>query len=380
MDSPAFYFFVFFSGTLGILMSIEQLLSRNRRLVNYINAGFIFSLSMVQLYHGFMITGYLLKYPHLVLFHAPFVFLVGPMIYFYMKFITDNSFTFRRSHLRHFLPAAFIVLMLLPFYLSSAEVKYRYISYPLGRATDTGLLNVYAVLLFFMLLANLVYLAVFYIKNPFITDSSFREQKKGAFYTCHVSIFGIGISIVTYLAVYIMYAADLFGRETYLELMRYNTLMVGLIIVFIHMLGERYSDLFQELRDEAEKIRYQRSRIEGVDVEDILARLSQAMEEERIYCVEDLTLNMLASELSIAPYQLSQILNERLNKNFNQFINERRIAEACRLLVNEPEKKVSDIALSVGFNSVSVFYSWFLRVNAISPARYRDNHSEKKHS
>jgi YesN/AraC family two-component response regulator len=105
----------------------------------------------------------------------------------------------------------------------------------------------------------------------------------------------------------------------------------------------------------------------------VLRKLDQMMAVDKVFCDEDLTLGSLADEIEISPYQLSQILNERLNKNFNTYINEYRIREAGMLLIDEPDRTITSISYAVGFNTLSSFYNSFSKIHNSSPATYRKN-------
>lgn len=108
-----------------------------------------------------------------------------------------------------------------------------------------------------------------------------------------------------------------------------------------------------------------------IDTEKVSKDLKKLMEEEKLFRIEDLTLNMLAKEIDIPAHHLSKILNERLNVNFSKFINRYRIEEAKLLLIRETEIPVINIAYEVGFNSLSTFYSAFLKFTGVAPAKYR---------
>lgn len=95
------------------------------------------------------------------------------------------------------------------------------------------------------------------------------------------------------------------------------------------------------------------------------------MTENKPYLNEDLSLRELAESLELTPHQLSRILNERLQTNFNNYINRRRVLEACDILEREPERSVLSIAYEVGFNSKSSFYEAFTRFKNTSPGTYR---------
>ncbi|MBK6609092.1 MAG: hypothetical protein IPG24_27335 [Leptospiraceae bacterium] len=52
------------------------------------------------------------------------------------------------------------------------------------------------------------------------------------------------------------------------------------------------------------------------------------METEKLFCDEDISLNRLSEILNIRADQLSEIINNKFQKNFNQYINDFRIEEA----------------------------------------------------
>jgi len=117
--------------------------------------------------------------------------------------------------------------------------------------------------------------------------------------------------------------------------------------------------------------KYDHSLLKGLDTKLIHEKLKNLMERRKIFMTEDLTLSMMSEELSITPQQLSEFLNTKLSVNFNAYINQFRIKEAKKILINEPEKPVISIAYDTGFNSISVFYSAFMKFNGMSPAKYR---------
>jgi AraC-like DNA-binding protein len=86
-----------------------------------------------------------------------------------------------------------------------------------------------------------------------------------------------------------------------------------------------------------------------------------------------LTLGDIARQLSIPQKELSQVINERLNKNFCTFINEYRIREAQRLLLENTGKKLSilDIAFESGFNCKTSFNTVFKKHLQMTPTHFR---------
>ncbi|MAB33326.1 helix-turn-helix domain-containing protein, partial [Thalassospira sp.] len=83
----------------------------------------------------------------------------------------------------------------------------------------------------------------------------------------------------------------------------------------------------------------------------------------------------LANAVGVTPNQLSYVLNQHLGKSFFDFVNEVRTYEASRLLIEEADRTILDIAISVGFNSKSTFNLAFKKIIGKTPSAYRDENS-----
>lgn len=108
----------------------------------------------------------------------------------------------------------------------------------------------------------------------------------------------------------------------------------------------------------------------------ILAQITKAMEEGKLYTQTGLTIADLAKNLSIQEYRLRRIINQQLKfRNFNQFLNNYRIAEASTLL-RESDTPISTIALDVGYASLSVFNKAFKERYRVTPTEFRNQELE----
>jgi AraC-like DNA-binding protein len=110
------------------------------------------------------------------------------------------------------------------------------------------------------------------------------------------------------------------------------------------------------------------------DKETMIA-VQRLMETRRIYRDVDLNLDRLARKLGIPARQISAAINRTTAKNVSQYVNEFRIAEACRLLV-ETEKSVTEIMLEVGFQTKSNFNREFRRVTDMAPIQWREKKAQ----
>lgn len=100
-------------------------------------------------------------------------------------------------------------------------------------------------------------------------------------------------------------------------------------------------------------------------------QLMAVMREQRLYVKTGLTIADLAKELKMQEYRVRRLINQQLGyRNFNQFLNNYRINEARELLVRS-DASISNIALDVGYASLSVFNKAFRERYNLTPREYR---------
>lgn len=145
---------------------------------------------------------------------------------------------------------------------------------------------------------------------------------------------------------------------------------IGLAFLIVQLTLGRRPALSDEI-SEAARASYAVSTLNQIDCDATLHRLAQWMESERPYLDPEFSLATLAEALQLSPHQLSELLNSRLGKSFSRYLREWRIAEACRLLREEPNASVLSIGLNVGFSSQSGFYEAFREIQGMTPGQYR---------
>jgi AraC-like DNA-binding protein len=363
-------FIIFFSGVVYFLSATVYLFEKNKTTAHYTLIGMLFSVGIWQLYHGCMVSGMLMQYPHLALIHVPFLYLTAPFLYFFFKILAGENYNFTAKSALHLLPSLFFTLMLLPFYLQTADEKRELIQNSLGPDSHPLEYPFYPTIIFIIILAISMYAVAFLVKIIPLIRKKELSIKNMTFF----SLIFIAINyflIFLYLFGFTMVKLYNFPHSFYLSIIKTISLLLAVQICLMMIIKTRYPDYFKQIRDEGQRIRYTASRITGLNVEEVLQKLVHLMMVEKVFCDEDLTLGTLANELNISPYQLSQILNERLNKNFNAYINEYRIREAGKILVEEPDRTITSISYAVGFNTLSSFYNSFSKIHNLSPATYR---------
>ncbi|HSA33136.1 MAG TPA: two-component regulator propeller domain-containing protein [bacterium] len=118
--------------------------------------------------------------------------------------------------------------------------------------------------------------------------------------------------------------------------------------------------------------RYERSRLDDDTAGRLVAMILDHLDKEKPYKDPDITLARLADRIGLTPHMLSQLLNDRLNKNFNHFINDYRIDEVKKLLDTPSNRdKLLAIAYDAGFRSKTTFNTMFKRSTGKTPSEYR---------
>lgn len=98
--------------------------------------------------------------------------------------------------------------------------------------------------------------------------------------------------------------------------------------------------------------------------------LEEWMEKEKPYLNPAFRLNDLRKVLPLNRTYLSQLINSEYGCSFYQFVTNYRIRDAKRLLHEQPEMKMQDIAEHCGFSSPTVFARIFARETGKNPSEW----------
>lgn len=350
---------LFFEGCLAALLAVVQLLQafRDRKhawpCVLFSGVAFVV---LQQFYYGAYATPDL----ELAVWPGQFVkFLLGPALLFSFRKLFYRSYRVTGRDMAHLVPAvialcleAFVVLAPMSRSAAVLDLRAALISQRIGYYY-----NLFGVVLFSLYL--------FYIP---VSEGlvSLRKRKANDTIMKIILIFLVIIGVIITLMIAAIVAQKVMLARS-----------IGSLSIFpflaIFIATYQFPQAIPILTSMIRKKIYERSLIRGIDVEALKNRLKDIMEEDKVYCDEDLTLKRLADLLSITPHQLSEFLNTHMDVSFNNYINRLRIDEAVSLMKSQPERSISSICYSVGFNSRSVFYRAFREVTGESPARLKKN-------
>jgi AraC-like DNA-binding protein len=123
--------------------------------------------------------------------------------------------------------------------------------------------------------------------------------------------------------------------------------------------------------------KYARSSLDAATTARIRRKLDLALARPETSRDSLLNLRSLSRDIGEKAHYVSQVINQDLGSTFYELVNRRRIAEAKRMLVDEANQTVLEIALAVGFNSKSTFNTAFRRETGMTPTAFRAAQVEK---
>lgn len=106
---------------------------------------------------------------------------------------------------------------------------------------------------------------------------------------------------------------------------------------------------------------------------DHIRTLEDLLINQKRYLDCNLSLDSLAAEMGLSKSHLSRTINAELNTGFNDYLNNLRVEEAKRYLV-QPEFEhytLLAIGLEAGFNSKTTFNTAFKKITGMTPSEYR---------
>ena len=291
-----------------------------------------------------------------------FLLAIGPLIYFYVRKITQPQYQLRWKDLLHFSP------LLLEQAALVLEIKE---SVRTGTETYTTpvfpLLNFVLQLLIFISIISYLYhshrlIQKFYRQlQPVLMDRSLLEFKwlrRLLAATALLWLLWIGFAALDYL----WYHGQL-GIHVYYPF--YIYFAVILIWTAVAAFLRPQAGLMAQTSAASKSSPPAELRDKG-------AWLKKTIEANKYYQDPDASLSSLAEKLGLTVHELSRIINTVLKKSFNDFVNEYRVIEVIRKMQDPTYNRLSllGIAFDSGFNSKTTFSRAFRRFTGKTPGQY----------
>jgi AraC-like DNA-binding protein len=340
---------------------MELVKKQERKNLNMIFLSLLFAIC--QFNSGLQATGkynkILSEYPILIVTLLVSIFILGPLILRTGFSMVDFAIK-RQIEIIHFTPAVIVFLLGILFLFLPDQVQMKMIedSFHFERM---NMINILIAISGIHFVSYVTYLLIFDIKT-------YRE------YSIPHSRLVYTIVMFSLLAAVFIIISDYSNQLVFFHI---GANLITIIFIMIFLFSTRYPDFFKSLKSEIRYQKYQKSLAESMDLDLARQRLQELMEERKLYLNENLKLHQLADELLITPHKLSRLLNEYYEMNFNDFLNDYRINEAKKMLVNELEKNILHIAYEVGFSTKATFNSQFLKKTKLTPTKYRKKYKKR---
>lgn len=126
---------------------------------------------------------------------------------------------------------------------------------------------------------------------------------------------------------------------------------------------------------ELEKVKSKSDKVENLSVQkikEIEVKLEKVLVQEKKFLQRGYSIHTLSEDIGIPSYLLTIYLNQRLQTNFSDLINEKRIEECCELISSGKYDYLSllGIAELSGFNNRNSFTQAFQKFKNVSPSLY----------
>jgi AraC-like DNA-binding protein len=120
--------------------------------------------------------------------------------------------------------------------------------------------------------------------------------------------------------------------------------------------------------------------IDPEKADEIMKKVSYLFDVEKIYRQENINVQLLSEKLSIPSYQLSWVINKKMNTTFSELVNSCRIEEVKKRLTShlDADKTILEIAFDSGFNTKTSFNRVFKKLTNKTPSQYRKQFLLKK--
>ena len=329
-----------------------------------------------------------------LLLALPAFYLLPPCFWLYVQGLTTSSpWRFQKKHFKHFALSGFALCIIICAWLLPAEIRHGLLvegneqvvasSPAFWRYFVYGLL----ILTFGMVIGWCVQ-AGYYVVAVFRQLHRYRTLLKQVFASTETQeLRWILWLLLAFIGIWLLVSASLLYDNLVGPLQLDPALQNGVTFILVWTIagwGLRQKPGFVELyqADAAmqEKLqetlqtltepKYQRSALNEQFSSNIVNKLTQAMQQDQLFLDASLSLPKLAKHIATSPSYISQTLNETLGVNFFDYVNRYRV-EAAKIQLLTSDATVLEIAMNVGFNAKSSFYTAFKKETQLTPSQFR---------
>jgi AraC-like DNA-binding protein len=362
LDSSHFYFLV--AVLQGFILAV-LIIVRKPVITTNVFFGIIVLLFSLSLLHG-VLEQSIHAFNARFLFPMEYGFLLGPLCYFHFRQIATPALVLQRRDLLHFIPSLLldVALYLITFSYIRSNLEW-------AEAHVAEIQITFLIVALFFIVHVCVYAAVAY---RMIGKSEIRPRENAAdiqkWSMIFFSLWMVAILVEALVVVSAILNIDIFATNDNLI---YNPM--GIIkAICIYTLGYWYLIKYHSLLVRHSKS-FDRTIVSKYSADEIHQKQQQlhaALEESELYKDEKLTVEKLAKHLGWPARDLSGIIAEQFDLNFNDFVNRYRV-RAFKLMAEKPENhkySIMGLAEKAGFNSKASFYRAFKKECGQTPSEF----------
>ncbi|MCB9225601.1 MAG: helix-turn-helix transcriptional regulator [Chitinophagales bacterium] len=313
----------------------------------------------------------------------------GPFLYLYTKYLLFKRHFFRSKDFIHFIP--FILLTILYFAFFKEKLTF---NGPLILKKD-GYIP-FRLLYAFAFVSSIISYAYMTLKllaknRNLLKDrfSYFSENNELNWLYALTAIF-----LLTYSTYFALGGYNAIKGVQYFDIGYTADIFLTILAFTVSYFGLKQPYLFRYIPEKTEKDddeenntpkqkqgeddddsteKYKNSTLTDEQKERYIKHIFAFTESEKPYLNSELTVQDLSKQLNISRHHLTEILNNDIGKNFFTFINEYRIKEVQRRLLDPKFEHLTIVAIAFdsGFNSKSTFNSIFKQQTDTTPSKWR---------
>ena len=358
-------------GTLALFFELLLLSKKNKCLCDKILAFWMFIMGVHLFLYYFFSSQMYLSYPHLIGMGSSLPLIHGPLLFLYTGSVTRYFSKWKPKYLLHFLPPLFFMVIFFDYFVSPGQGQIVFI-----KNISKNPKIFYGLIYPAILISGFSYITLTWLlyrrhRHIILNSLSNLNEKNNLHWLRNLLIGMLLIWLVVFLNNSIL-KTSVNDDLIYIS--------VSLFVLFLGFFGFRQGDIFINFPDKFldeglitdNKPRYTKSGLKEDQAYEIKNQLEKIIIEKKLFLDENISLPKLAEILSIHPNYLSQIINDKFQKNFYDFINSYRIEEFKQLVALEKNKNKTFFALALdcGFNSKASFNSSFKKITGITPSEF----------
>jgi len=309
------------------------------------------------------------------LIFIPFEFLMVPMFFLFVKSYLKNNF--KKHH---------IYLLLIPFF---STIFYQILT-DLARVNSKvieflNLVIEYGSLLFSIIIIFSVFKNILDYEKK-VANDSFNEIPKTVAWLKRILVFGFILCILWLLSLTIFESYFPNGYYQYYPLWIGISLLIYWIAytsIFENSIYEERGEIRNRIIKGEVTINQDTSQIQKktLEIDELseninpskFSEINNLILKRRLYLKPKLSLKMISKQINLSEGYLSQIINSNTDNNFNEYINNMRVENAKKLLLDDEYFKytITAIGLESGFNTKTSFYNAFKKITGHTPNNYK---------